>query len=38
MFEEEELLNLPCELLRVIDELWMKHSGGRFEFSMQKKL
>ncbi|MEM8504859.1 MAG: GUN4 domain-containing protein [Cyanobacteria bacterium P01_D01_bin.1] len=37
-FNREELLNFPCEPLRVIDGLWVTHSGGRFGFSVQKDL
>lgn len=34
----DELPNSPCEPLRAIDGLWVKHSGGRFGFSVQKKM
>ncbi|MBE9061657.1 GUN4 domain-containing protein [cf. Phormidesmis sp. LEGE 11477] len=37
-FDPEDLLNFPCGPLRVIDELWVKHSEGRFGFSVQKDL
>ncbi len=37
-FDPEDLLNFPCEPLRAIDELWVKHSKGRFGFSVQKDL
>lgn len=37
-FESEELLNFPCEELRAIDGLWVKHSNGHFGFSVQKKI
>ena len=36
--EPEDLLNFPCEPLRTIDGLWVKHSEGRFGFSVQKDL
>lgn len=28
----------PCEDLRIIDQLWVKFSGGKFGFSVQKKI
>ncbi|MEG4292710.1 GUN4 domain-containing protein [Microcoleus sp. C2C3] len=28
----------PCEDLRTIDQLWVKHSNGRFGFSVQKRI
>ncbi|WP_234301141.1 caspase, EACC1-associated type [Sphaerospermopsis aphanizomenoides] len=34
----EELLNFPCKDLRTIDQLWVKYSGGRFGFSVQKEI
>jgi predicted NACHT family NTPase len=37
-FEEEELLNFPCDALRAIDGLWVKYSQGRFGFSVQKQI
>ncbi|MGV0027889.1 GUN4 domain-containing protein [Phormidesmis priestleyi] len=37
-FEPEELLNFPCEALKAIDGLWVKHSNGHFGFSVQKKI
>jgi len=37
-FEREDLLNFPCEPLMAIDGLWVKHSGGKFGFSVQKKM
>lgn len=37
-FESEDLLNFPCEPLKVIDGLWVKHSGGKFGFSVQKEM
>ena len=30
--------NFPCEDLRTIDQLWVKYSGGRFGFSVQKRI
>jgi len=37
-FEPEELQTFPCEELRAIDGLWVKHSNGRFGFSVQKQI
>jgi hypothetical protein len=37
-FNREDLLNFPCEPLRTIDGLWVKHSGGKFGFSVQKEI
>ncbi len=34
----EELLKFPCTDLRIIDQLWVKYSNGRFGFSVQKKI
>ncbi|MEM9216286.1 MAG: GUN4 domain-containing protein [Cyanobacteria bacterium P01_F01_bin.150] len=34
----DEIKNLPCEDLLIIDQLWVKFSGGKFGFSVQKKL
>jgi hypothetical protein len=36
--ELEELINFPFEPLRMIDDLWVKHSGGKFGFSVQKEI
>lgn len=30
--------NFPCEDLHTIDKLWVKHSKGRFGFSVQKRI
>ncbi len=30
--------NFPCEDLRMIDQLWVKYSFGRFGFSVQKRI
>ena len=38
LLDPEDLLNFPCEPLKVIDGLWVKHSGGKFGFSVQKEL
>ena len=37
-FDPEDLLNFPCEPLKAIDGLWVKHSGGKFGFSVQKEM
>ncbi|MBI1240786.1 MAG: hypothetical protein GC195_04165 [Nostoc sp. RI_552] len=34
----EELLNFPCTDLHTIDKLWLKYSGGKFGFSVQKEI
>lgn len=34
----EDIEKFPCEDLRIIDRLWVKFSGGRFGFSVQKKI
>ncbi|MGK7942461.1 MAG: GUN4 domain-containing protein [Crocosphaera sp.] len=34
----EDIDNFPCEDLRIIDQLWVKYSNGRFGFSVQKKI
>jgi hypothetical protein len=36
--EREDLEQFPCEDLRIIDQLWVKFSGGRFGFSVQKRI
>ncbi|MFN6036437.1 MAG: GUN4 domain-containing protein, partial [Dolichospermum sp.] len=35
---KEELLNLPCQDLSTIDNLWVKYSTGKFGFSVQKRI
>ncbi|MEN8446222.1 MAG: GUN4 domain-containing protein, partial [Cyanobacteria bacterium J06555_13] len=37
-FDPEELRSFPCEPLKTIDGLWLKHSGSWFGFSTQKKM
>ena len=37
-FDKEDMLNFPYEPLKVIDGLWVKHSGGKFGFSVQKEM
>lgn len=37
-FDDEDLLNFPCEDLKVIDGLWVRYSQGKFGFSVQKKI
>jgi hypothetical protein len=34
----EDIQNFPCTDLRTIDQLWVKHSQGKFGFSVQKKI
>ncbi len=36
--EHDEIRNFPCDDLRLIDQLWVKYSGGKFGFSVQKQL
>ncbi len=35
---EEDLDQFPSTYLRTIDRLWVEHSGGRFGFSVQKRI
>ena len=35
---EGNIDNFPCEDLRTIDQLWVKYSGGKFGFSVQKRI
>ena len=35
---KEDIEKFPCEDLRIIDQLWVKFSDGRFGFSVQKKI
>ena len=34
----EDMDNFPCEDLRIIDQLWLKSSQGKFGFSVQKEI
>ncbi|NES71501.1 MAG: GUN4 domain-containing protein, partial [Okeania sp. SIO2D1] len=34
----EDLEKFPCEDLRIIDQLWVQYSDGKFGFSVQKKI
>lgn len=34
----EDIKQFPCADLRAIDQLWVKHSNGKFGFSVQKKI
>jgi serine/threonine protein kinase len=34
----KDIENMPCEDLRIIDELWAKYSNGKFGFSSQVKI
>lgn len=35
---EQDIQNFPCTELRVIDQLWVNYSNGRFGFSVQKQI
>jgi hypothetical protein len=35
---EENCKNFPKEELKIIDQLWVKYSNGKFGFSVQKKI
>lgn len=35
---EDNIKKLPTEVLQTINQLWVKHSGGHFGFSIQKKI
>ncbi|MEO1386925.1 MAG: GUN4 domain-containing protein [Cyanobacteria bacterium J06634_6] len=37
-FDSEDLQNFPCEPLKSINGLWVKHSGDKFGFSVQKEM
>jgi hypothetical protein len=34
----KQIDNFPCADLRTIDQLWVKYSGGKFGFSVQKRI
>lgn len=34
----EALREFPCDDLHILDHLWVKHSGGKFGFSVQKQI
>ena len=36
--DDKSIDNFPCEDLRTIDQLWVKYSGGKFGFSVQKRI
>ena len=36
--DQKSIENFPCEDLRIIDQLWVKYSNGRFGFSVQKRI
>ncbi|NET42905.1 GUN4 domain-containing protein [Okeania sp. SIO2B3] len=38
LLTEEDMDTFPCTDLRTIDQLWVKYSGGKFGFSVQKKI
>jgi len=37
-WEVEDIQNIPCEDLRILDQLWVQFSGGRFGFSVQRDI
>jgi serine/threonine-protein kinase len=37
-FREEDIKNFPCTDLGTIDGLWVKYSGGKFGFSIQRQI
>ncbi|GAB4470782.1 MAG: hypothetical protein OHK0037_29700 [Elainellaceae cyanobacterium] len=37
-FDKEDLENFPCEDLKTIDRLWVHYSGGKWGFSVQKRI
>lgn len=36
--DHTNIQNFPCDVLRKIDHLWVDNSGGKFGFSVQKKI
>lgn len=36
--DSDSITNLPCEDIHTIDQLWVKHSNGRFGFTIQKRI
>jgi len=36
--KDKDIDSFPCEDLRIIDQLWVKYSNGRFGFSVQKRI
>jgi hypothetical protein len=34
----DDIRNFPCQDLRIIDQLWVKYSQGKFGFSVQKQI
>lgn len=36
--DEQSIKNIPCPVLRAIDQLWVEHSDGKFGFSVQKEI
>lgn len=37
-FTREDAQNFPCDDLRLIDQLWIQHSGGKFGISIQQQI
>jgi hypothetical protein len=38
IFTNQKLSEFPCQDLKIIDQLWVKFSGGKFGFSVQKNI
>ena len=36
--KSDKPLSIPCEPLKIVNELWVEHSDGRFGFSVQKEI
>jgi hypothetical protein len=34
----DDAMQFPCSVIQLIDHLWLKHSQGRFGFSVQKRI
>ncbi|NES65994.1 MAG: hypothetical protein F6K24_12400 [Okeania sp. SIO2D1] len=35
---DKQIQNFPCQVLEIIDRLWVNYSGGHFGFSVQKRI
>lgn len=35
---DEQIQNFPCQVLHIVDSLWVQYSNGRFGFSVQKRI
>lgn len=38
LFSADDLRTFPCEDLQTLDQLWVKHSNGKWGFSVQKRI